>query len=94
VFAQAMSSNGTIYACVYPKDGTIRIVSGPTSCKKTERLLSWNIMGPKGDKGDPDPAGGQIPRWNDLSRHIFSRRLASNISHAILCPSLGSFTKL
>lgn len=57
VFAQAISSDGAIYACVNPNDGTIRIVSGPTSCKRTERLLSWNIMGPKGDKGDPGPAG-------------------------------------
>ena len=60
VFAQATSSDGTIYACVNPNDGTIRIVSDPV-CKKNERLLSWNIMGPKGDKGDPGEAGPAGP---------------------------------
>jgi hypothetical protein len=52
-WAFAISGDGTIYACVNSNDGTIRIVSNSTSCKKTERLLSWNITGPKGDKGDP-----------------------------------------
>jgi hypothetical protein len=57
----ASSSDGTIYACMNPSDGTIRIVSDPANCRKNERLLSWNIMGPKGDKGDPGPAGPAGP---------------------------------
>jgi hypothetical protein len=68
VFAQVVSSDGVIYACMNPNDGEIRIVSDPESCKKNEGLLSWNIMGPKGDKGDPGeagPAGPEGPAGQD-----------------------------
>lgn len=68
VFAQVVSSDGVIYACMNPNDGEIRIVSDPESCKKNEGLLSWNIMGPKGDKGDPGeagPAGPEGPAGKD-----------------------------
>jgi len=61
VFAQTVSGDGMINACVNPNDGTIRIVSDPV-CKKNESLLSWNIMGPKGDKGDPGPTGPAGPQ--------------------------------
>jgi len=50
-------TEGVINACVIPSDGTIRIVSDPAECKKNETLLSWSIMGPKGDKGDPGEQG-------------------------------------
>lgn len=50
VFAQEIMTDGTIYACVL-KDGTLRIVSGANQCKRTETLLSWNILGQKGDPG-------------------------------------------
>ena len=43
-------TDGVIYACMIPSDGSIRIVTSP-ACKKNETLLSWNIMGPKGDPG-------------------------------------------
>jgi len=43
-------TDGVINACVNPNDGTLRIVADP-ECKKNEDLLSWNIMGPKGDPG-------------------------------------------
>ena len=43
-------TDGVIYACVM-KNGTMRIVSDPAECMKNETLLSWNIMGPKGDPG-------------------------------------------
>ena len=34
VFAQAVSDDGTIYACIKESDGTIQIVSDPANCKK------------------------------------------------------------
>jgi len=43
-------TDGVIYACVM-KNGTMRIVSDPAECMKNETLLSWNILGPKGDPG-------------------------------------------
>ena len=33
-------TDGVIYACMIPSDGTIRIVSDPAECKKNEALLS------------------------------------------------------
>lgn len=44
-------TDGVIYACMNPNDGTLRIVSDPAVCKKNESLLFWNIMGPQGDPG-------------------------------------------
>jgi hypothetical protein len=55
-------TNGVIYACVNASDGTLRIVSSPAQCKKNETLLSWNIMGPKGDTGATGPQGLQGPQ--------------------------------
>jgi hypothetical protein len=56
VFGRASANDGTIYACVL-KSGLLRIVSSPGSCTKFERLLSWNIMGLQGPKGDPGLTG-------------------------------------
>jgi hypothetical protein len=57
-------TEGVIYACTTPSDGTIRIVSDSADCKKNEALLSWSIIGPKGDRGDmgePGPVGPAGP---------------------------------
>jgi len=43
-------TDGVINACVNASDGTLRIVAEPV-CKNKETLLTWNIMGPKGDPG-------------------------------------------
>jgi len=50
-------TDGVINACMVPSDGTIRIVADPAQCKKNETLLSWNIIGPKGDPGDAGQPG-------------------------------------
>jgi hypothetical protein len=50
VFAQKIASGGAIYACVL-KDGTLRIVANASGCKKSETLLTWNILGPQGPQG-------------------------------------------
>jgi hypothetical protein len=37
------AQTNTIYACVNHSDGTLRIVSSLTECKKNEGPLSWNV---------------------------------------------------
>jgi formylglycine-generating enzyme required for sulfatase activity len=49
-------TGGEINACVNNRDGTLRIVANPV-CKKTETLLTWNIMGPQGEQGPQGPQG-------------------------------------
>ena len=40
-----------IFACVKKKGGAVRIVTKSTKCKKTEKKLTWNVIGPAGKKG-------------------------------------------
>ena len=49
----------TIYACVSSRGGAMRNVSGPGMCSRTERQISWNIQGPKGDQGIQGLKGDQ-----------------------------------
>jgi hypothetical protein len=30
-------------------------------CEKNEQLITWNVVGPKGDKGDTEATGPQGP---------------------------------
>jgi hypothetical protein len=73
VYAETQSSaTSTIYACKTISSGLIRIVSENTTCgKKNETLISWNVVGPKGDpgpagtQGSSGPVGPQGPAGND-----------------------------
>ena len=59
VTSVALGQGGEIHACVDHK-GRVRIVDSADACKSKETLLTWNIMGPpgpKGDQGDPGPKG-------------------------------------
>jgi hypothetical protein len=51
--------DGTIHACRMLKNGKLRVVADPDSCRPKERRLSWNIRGPKGDAGPAGVAGAQ-----------------------------------
>jgi hypothetical protein len=56
--ATTQSSNtNTIYACQTKGDNLLRVVDANTACKNNETVLSWNVIGPKGDKGDTGAAG-------------------------------------
>jgi len=59
-FVQAQSSPPiqVLRACV-DKNGGMTLVQGtaPAPCKQNATLVSWNVQGPKGDKGDPGPKG-------------------------------------
>ena len=37
--------------------GQIRIIGALETCRRNETLLTWNLQGPKGDKGDPGVTG-------------------------------------
>lgn len=66
----------TIYGCIKPPSGALRVVKGPDSCDRNERAISWNSVGPqgpqgiqgeqgpKGDPGSPGPQGepGAAPK--------------------------------
>jgi hypothetical protein len=51
----------TIQACE-KSNGTIRIVSDPSSCSATEQLLTWNVEGPTGPSGPPGATGPSGPK--------------------------------
>jgi len=57
----ASSSSKIIYACVNRETGLMRYVS-TGRCRSTERLLSWNLQGPSGARGEQGEQGLQGPR--------------------------------
>jgi hypothetical protein len=63
-FAAAAIPNddGTIHACRMLKNGKLRVVADPDSCRPKERKISWNIRGAKGDAGPAGVAGSQGPK--------------------------------
>jgi hypothetical protein len=54
-FASIPDSSGTIHACFQQTNGQLRVVESDASCRKSERALSWNQIGPTGPTG---PTGG------------------------------------
>src|SRR3954451_21624924 len=42
-------------------NGKPRIVTSADKCKKHDRVLTWNVQGPKGDPGAAGPAGPAGP---------------------------------
>ncbi len=54
--AQAQTA-GVIYACIHKELGTTRIVSGPSDCRPSEKLISWNAQGVQGPAGPTGPMG-------------------------------------
>jgi len=46
-----------IHACSNKHTGTVRYVSGPEQCKRSETPLSWNRVGMPGERGIQGPAG-------------------------------------
>jgi hypothetical protein len=63
-WAAIPASNGVISACYIPNVGVLRVVDAEAGkrCLGVERPLTWNVQGPKGDKGDAGPQGIQGPR--------------------------------
>lgn len=61
VTSPCLAQNNTVYSCVTKSTGNIRIVTTPDSCKSNEALLSWNVAGPTGPKGDTGAVGATGP---------------------------------
>ncbi len=55
--SQAIPAQTTYYACVNKSSGAIKIISENKSCKKTEKKINWNNIGPAGAQGEPGAAG-------------------------------------
>lgn len=48
-----------ISACAQKEDGQLRPVDGASDCRKSERYVSWNAVGPEGPAGPEGPQGPQ-----------------------------------
>ncbi len=55
---QRVDTPTTIHACKLVPSGLLRIVSGPSDCRRHERHLSWNVKGPAGPQGPGQGAQG------------------------------------
>jgi collagen triple helix repeat protein len=58
VFATTASAQ-TVRACVSSPNGRVRLTSG--GCRPNERLIEWNVQGPRGPEGPQGPMGPQGP---------------------------------
>jgi type VI secretion system secreted protein Hcp len=47
----------TLRACAQTGDGSLRLVTDGTACKKNETAVSWNVVGPVGPAGTTGAAG-------------------------------------
>jgi hypothetical protein len=68
MFFTATCYSQVINGCYNTKNGKLRVVSDPSTCKRTESPIAWNVgggegppgpQGPKGDKGDQGDQGIQ-----------------------------------
>lgn len=59
IIVMSSPSAEVIYACVSNSDGTTRIVTSGTICKKNERSVHWNQQGPQGERGPQGIQGAQ-----------------------------------
>ena len=80
------ASNGVISGCYDNKTGAVRIIdAAKTECKGSEKLITWNQKGLKGDTGatgatgPAGPAGPAGACWSNRS-HWSRRRNRRNRS--------------
>jgi hypothetical protein len=65
--ASSQNGGGVIHSCKHKSTGQLRAVADPSRCRKSERALSWNAVGPAGPQGpagaqgDPGPPGPEGP---------------------------------
>ena len=53
----ATGASKSIHACVTKKSGAVRIVAAGTRCRKAERRVTWQRVGPVGVAGSPGSNG-------------------------------------
>src|SRR5919205_2446935 len=56
--AASTTSTATIHACANKTTGVLRLAS---ECRKSERSVSWNTVGPRGPRGFEGTAGATGP---------------------------------
>jgi hypothetical protein len=97
---ECAAANNVIYGCVSKVGGTVlggnlRIVSGPTSCRTNETLISWNQAGPQGSQGVPGPQGppgaGAIKVY-DANERFLGYLLGQEIGYADGEQGVGDWT--
>jgi type VI secretion system secreted protein Hcp len=47
----------TLRACAQKEDGQLRLIADGVNCKRDERLVTWNVVGPVGPAGQPGATG-------------------------------------
>ena len=60
--ARGTNGDATIVACQKPGTGFLRIVHDSSACRKAERVVTWNVLGPTGPTGPAGPAGPVGPQ--------------------------------
>jgi hypothetical protein len=57
--ASAVSKKGstTVTACAHARTGNLRLKLKPRKCRKSERPVTWGIVGPRGAQGAQGPQG-------------------------------------
>jgi hypothetical protein len=58
--AATRKRDDAVNACVN-RNGKLRVVDDPDSCRRSERLLTWNMHGPAGEAGPPGATGPAGP---------------------------------
>ena len=56
-YAAIPDSGGVIHGCYQKNVGNLRVVSDPTTCRKSEIPLNWSQTGPQGPVGPQGPKG-------------------------------------
>src|SRR5207253_5277556 len=57
VRAQTSPPAQILRACVNQGSGQMQLAQNGAACKPNEQLVTWNVSGPQGPKGDPGPKG-------------------------------------
>jgi hypothetical protein len=60
----AEPAGGVIHACANQRTGLLRCITAGESCRKNERLLTWNVdgsSGVRGTQGEPGPTASGDP---------------------------------
>jgi hypothetical protein len=70
-YAAVPSANGVINACYRANggdQGQVRLVDDADDCRRNEKHISWNQVGPRGPKGEKGDTGAQGPKGDTGSQ--------------------------
>jgi len=82
-----------IYGCYNKRTGgSLRFVSGPGKCRKTEISISWNAVGPQGPQGPVGPQGAQGPAGPQGPRGSTGPQGSPGVANGINTAFYGTIT--